>query len=272
MIDGKIEEKFFKNLSRAMALILIGILFLIIGTVVYRGLDAINLSMLINNEIHGGILHAIVGTLWIGGYGTALAFAISLPSALYLAEYDQGSKYASIIRLLQNTLMGVPSIVLGLFGYLVFVQTMGSYSAFAAILTIAIFEVPLMTGTMEEVIGMVPNELRSASYALGASRIETSLNVTLRQAWPGILTATIISLGRGIGETAPILWTAGFSEFVPTSPLQEAATLPTATYIYFEEGETSLAFAAAFVLIVMILIFSGISRILSRRLEENVAK
>lgn len=272
MIDEKTEEKFFKNLSRAMALILIGILFLIIGTVVYRGLDAINLSMLINNEIEGGILHAIVGTLWIGGYGTALAFAISLPSALYLVEYDQGSRYASVIRLLQSTLMGVPSIVLGLFGYLVFVQILGGYSALAAILTIAIFEVPLMTGTMEEVISMVPDELRSASYALGASKIETSLKVTLRQAWPGILTATIISLGRGIGETAPILWTAGFSEYVPTSPLQEAATLPTATYIYFEEGETTLAFAASFVLIIMILLFSGISRILSGRLEKNVAR
>lgn len=273
MIDERLEEKIFKNLSRAIMYILIGILLLIIGMVFYRGLDAITFSMLLNNELHGGILHAIVGTLWIGGYGTALAFAISLPSALYLAEYDKGSRFASIIRLLQNTLMGVPSIVLGLFGYLVFVLALGlNYSALAAILTIAIFEVPLMTGTMEEVISMVPDELRSASYALGASRIETSLKVTIRQAWPGILTATIISLGRGIGETAPILWTAGFSEYIPTSPLQEAATLPTATYIYFNEGETTLAFAAAFVLIVMILIFSGISRILSRRLEENVAQ
>lgn len=273
MIDKKIEEKIFKNLSRAITLVLIGILFLIIGMVIYRGFGAISLSMLLNNELNGGILHAIVGTLWIGGFGTALAFAISLPSALYLAEYDRGSRFASIIRLLQNTLMGVPSIVLGLFGYIVFVLALGlDYSALAAILTISIFEVPLMTGTMEEVITMVPDELRSASYALGASRIETSLNVTLRQAWPGILTATIISLGRGIGETAPILWTAGFSEYVPTSPLQEAATLPTATYIYFEEGDTTLAFAASFVLIVMILIFSGVSRILSRRLEKNVSK
>lgn len=273
MIDERTEEKFFKNLSKAMTFMLIGILFLIIGMVVYRGLEAINFSMLLNNELNGGILHAIVGTLWIGGYGTALAFAISLPSALYLAEYAPESRFASVIRLLQNTLMGVPSIVLGLFGYTVFVLALGlEYSVLAAILTIAIFEVPLMTGTMEEVISMVPDELRSASYALGASKIETSLKVTLKQAWPGILTATIISLGRGIGETAPVLWTAGFSEYAPTSFFHEAATLPTATYIYFNEGETTMAFACSFVLIVMILIFSGVSRILSRRLEKNVAR
>ncbi len=233
-----------------------------------------SLSVLYKNEMGGGIFHAIIGTLWIGGGGTLLAFAISFPSALYLSEYGEGSRYARVIKLLQDTLMGVPSIVLGMFGMFVFVQWFGfGYSILAGILTIAIFEVPLMTGTMEEVISMVPDDLRHASYALGASKIETSLKVTLKQAWPGILTATIISFGRGIGETAPIIWTAGFSGYTPFSPFQQAATLPTAIYTYYDEpGGQGLAFAAAFVLIVIVLLLSGTSRLLSRRLEENVAR
>lgn len=274
MVSQKTEEKIFKNISRGATLILTGILFLIVGTVIYRGLGAISLSILHNNEMGGGILHAIIGTLWIGGGGTLLAFAISFPSALYLAEYGKGSRYARIIKLLQDTLMGVPSIVLGMFGMFVFVQWFGfGYSVLAGILTIAIFEVPLMTGTMEEVISMVPDNLRKASYALGANKIETSLKVVLKQAWPGILTAAIISFGRGVGETAPILWTAGFSGYVPFSPFQQAATLPTAIYTYYDEpGGQALAFAAAFVLIVIVLLLSGVSRILSRRLEKNVTR
>lgn len=274
MIDARTTEKIFKNLSKAITFILIGILTVIIITIIYRGLDAINLSMLINSETGGGILHAITGTLWIGGLGTTLAFGLSFPSALYLAEYGKGGYLSKIIRLLQDTLMGVPSIVLGLFGYFVFVQWFGfGYSILAAILTIAIFEIPLMIGTMEEVISMVPDSLRNASYALGASRIETSLKVTLRQAWPGILTAIIISFGRGMGETAPILWTAGFYEYVPLSPFSEGTTLTTAIWEYYNDPQLQpLAFAAAFVLIVMILLTSIVSRILSRRLEENVAQ
>lgn len=273
-MNQKTEEKIFKNLSKVITLVLIAILFVIIGTVIYRGIDSISLTVLTSDGLGGGILHAIIGTLWIGGGGTLLAFAISFPTALYLAEYGRGSRYARIIRLLQDTLMGVPSIVLGMFGLFVFVTWFGfNYSVMAAIFTIAIFEIPLMTGTMEEVVSMVPDSLKEASYALGANKIETSFKVTLRQAWPGILTSIIISFGRGVGETAPILWTAGYSGYIPFSPFQQAATLPTAIYtLYDNPDKQGLAFAAALILIVMVLLLSGISRILSRRLEKNVAK
>lgn len=274
MIEQKTEEKIFKNIAKAATIIIIGILFFIIGTVFYKGIDAINLSILLNNGSGGGILHAIIGTLWIGGGGTGLAFAISLPTSLYLAEYGRGTRLANTIRTLLDTLMGLPSIVLGMFGSFVFVSWFGfGYSVIAGILAIAIFEVPLMTGTMEEVLSMVPDTLREASYSLGASRIETSLKVSLRQAWPGILTAIIISFGRGVGETAPLIYTAGFSNYIPWSPFQPAATLPTAIWTYYDEPQgKSLAFAAAFVLIIIVLLASGISRIMSRRLEKNVAK
>ena len=274
MIGPKKEEKIFKNLSGIITVVLIAILAFIIGTIVYEGIDALNIQVLINTEVGGGILHALIGTLWISGYGTILAFAISFPTSLYLAEYGRGTRLAGIIRLLQNTLMGVPSIVLGLFGYFVFVQFFGlGYSILAAILTIAIFEIPLMTGSMEEVISMVPDDLRQASYALGASRIETSLKITLKQAWPGVLTAIIISFGRGVGETAPILWTAGFSEYIPLSPMQQGATLTTAIWHYYNDPALRpLAFAAAAVLVIMVLLLSLTSRILSRRLEKNVEK
>lgn len=274
MKNSKTEEKIFKNLSKVITFILIGILTFIIGTIIYRGLSALSLQVLVNNELGYGILHAIIGTLWISGYGTALAFGVSFPAALYLAEYSGETRFARVIRLLQDTLMGVPSIVLGLFGYFVFVQWFGfGYSILAAMLTIAIFEIPLMIGTMEEVISMVPDNLRNASYALGANKIETSLKVTLRQAWPGILTAIIISFGRGVGETAPILWTAGFSEYIPFTPFQQGATLTTAIWHYYNIPDLQpLAFAAAAVLVIMVLLLSITSRILSRRLEKNVAK
>ncbi|MFB6216891.1 MAG: phosphate ABC transporter permease PstA [Candidatus Aenigmatarchaeota archaeon] len=274
MIERQREEKIFKNLSKAMALMLIGVLAIIIGTIVYKGFNALSLNILTNAGRGGGILHAIVGTIWIGGGGTALAFAISFPTALYLAEYDQGSRFSRIVRLLLDTLMGLPSIVLGIFGYFVLVSWFGlGYSMIGGIIVIAIFETPLMTNTMEEVISMVPDDIREASYALGASKIETSLKVTLRQAWPGILTSIIISFGRGVGETAPLLFVAGFSGYIPLSPFQETATLPTAIWFYFDDPETqSLAFAAAFVLILMVLSGSVISRYLSQRLEEKVEK
>ncbi len=274
MIGPKTEEKIFKNFSKIITIVLIGILFFIIGTIIYKGIGALNLSMLTHNELQGGILHAIIGTFWIGGGGTALAFAISFPTSLYLAEYGRSTRLSKVIRTSLDTLMGLPSIVLGMFGWFVFVSWFGfGYSMIAGIMAIAIFETPLMAGTMEEVITMVPDSLREASYSLGANKIETSLRVTMKQAWPGILTAIIISFGRGIGETAPLLLTAGYSGYIPMSPFEPAATLPTTIYEYYNypQGE-SLAFAAALVLIVIVLLASAISRIMSRRLEKNVAK
>jgi phosphate transport system permease protein len=276
-------ELFFKVLMIGSTALVIGSLIVIVGTIVWKSVPALTLSMVTRTPKggfylgkEGGILNAIVGSLDLALGATALAFLLSLPLALYLNLYKgRGSKTAAWTRFSLDVLWGVPSIVYGAFGFLVMMMIGLRASLLAGIVTVALLEFPIMSRAIDEVVRLVPKELREASDSLGATRLETAVRVVVRQSVPGILTAVLMAFGRGIGDAASVLFTAGFTDRVPASLLDPAATLPLA--IFFQLGTPfpevqQRAYASAAVLTLIILAASVTGRLVSRRYAKHVVK
>jgi phosphate transport system permease protein len=278
---GKIEEAFFKGLMMASTLIVIGSLFAVITVVILKGLPALNLSMITQTPTGGyylgkggGILNAIIGSLYLAGGATTLALFISLPVALYLQEYA-GSRLASFTRLSLDVLWGIPSIVYGAFGFTVMLYLGMTTSLLWGIIIVALLVLPIMVRAMDEVVRMVSLEMREASYALGATKLETVLKVVSRQALPGILTAVLLAFGRGIGDAASVLLVAGYTDYIPRSLFDPVATLPLA--VFFQLGTPfpevqQRAYASAVVLLGIVLLLSIASRLLTNKFTKYVIK
>lgn len=282
-IQRKVEEGVFKALMAASMFIVIGCLLLIVGTIIWKGLPALNLSMLTQTPKggyylgrEGGILNAIMGSLYLASGATLLAMIFSLPVVLFINLYTKkNSRLAEWTRFSFDVLWGIPSIVYGAFGFIVMIFLGLRASLLAGIVTVALLEFPIMSRAMDEVIRMVPRELLDASYSLGATRLETALKVVVRQCLPGILTAVLIAFGRGIGDAASVLFTAGFTDRLPTSLFQPAATLPLA--IFFQLGTPfpevqERAYASAAVLTAMILLISLLTRGLIKKSTKHIIK
>ncbi|MBN1658539.1 MAG: phosphate ABC transporter permease PstA [Anaerolineae bacterium] len=284
---ARIEEIFFKSLMILSTATVLGSLALILGTVVWRGLPALNLDMITQTPKggyylgkEGGILNAIVGSLYLAGGATILALLASLPIAIYLQMYATRSGQvhsgrAEVIRLALDVLWGVPSIVYGAFGFIIMLWLGIRASLLAGILALALLELPIMVRAMDETIAMVPWALKEASYALGATRLETAFRVVVRQTAPGLVTAMLLAFGRGIGDAAAVLFTAGYTDRLPDSLLSPAASLPLA--VFFQLGTPfpavqERAYASALVLTILILSLSIVSRRLAGRLTKHVIR
>lgn len=281
MIDQrKLEEHIFHGLMILATLVIVASLVLILVTILIKGLPAMNLDMMTKTPQggyylgkEGGILNAIVGSLYVTGGATFLAMLISLPVVLYLNVYAQKSeRLVTLSRFSLDVLWGIPSIVYGAFGFTIMLFLGLRASLLGGIITVALLILPIMTRAMDEVMRMVPEELLHASYALGATRFETAFKVVVRQTLPGILTATLIAFGRGIGDAASVLFTAGFTDSIPNSLLRPAATLPLA--IFFQLGTPfpevqERAYASALILTIIILIVSILSRILTKKFTKH---
>lgn len=280
MNKKKIEENIFKVLMAVSTLSVIIILVLIIGTIIWKGLPSLRLSMVtqvpkggyyLGKE--GGILNAIIGSFYLASGATLLAILISLPVVIFLNMYTRkNSPIATFTRFSLDILWGVPSIVYGAFGFTIMIFIGLKASLLAGIIIVALLELPIMSRAMDEVIRMVPEELKEASYSLGATKLETALKVVVKQCLPGVLTAILIAFGRGIGDAASVIFTAGFTDRIPTSLLQPAATLP--LMIFFQLGTPfpevqNRAYAASTILIVLVLIISLLSRILIKRYSRH---
>jgi phosphate transport system permease protein len=279
----KLKEIIFRAMMAVSVLVVIGCLALIIGTIIWKGLPAMNLSMITQTPKggyylgkEGGILNAIVGSLYLASGATILAILFSLPVVLYINIYARrNSKLASLTRFSLDVLWGIPSIVYGAFGFIIMIFFGLKSSLLAGILAVGLLEFPIMSRAADEVIRLVPRELLEASYSLGATRLETALKVVVRQCLPGLLTAVLIAFGRGIGDAASVLFTAGFTDRIPTSLLQPAATLPLA--IFFQLGTPfpevqQRAYASAAILTVLILVISLLARGLGKRYTRHIIK
>ncbi len=279
----KLEEKIFKVLMMASVFVVLGSLLLILGTIFFKGFPALNLNMLIKIPQggyylgkEGGILNAILGSLALGLGATALALVVSLPIVFYLNLYvRKKSKFALLVRFSLDVLWGIPSIVYGAFGFIVMIFFGMRASLLAGIITVALLIIPVMSRSMDEVLKMIPLELKEASFALGATKFETAVKVVFRQALPGIITAVLIAFGRGIGDAAAVLFTASFTDSLPYSLFKPVATLPLA--IFFQLGTPfpevqQRGYASALVLTVIILLISVLTRILSKRFTKHIVK
>ncbi len=265
------------------SLLIASALLSIIWTIVTRGLPAVSLSMLTQTPKggfylgkEGGILNAITGSLCLAGGATLLSILISLPIVMYLNLYSAaGSRLVSVTRFSLDVLWGIPSIVYGAFGFTLMLYLGLKTSLLAGIITLTLLILPVMARAMDEVVRMIPRDLIEASYSLGATQYETAFHIVTRQVLPGLLTAVLIAFGRGIGDAASILFTAGFTDHLPSSLLRPAASLPLS--IFFQLGTPfpevrNRAYASAFILTVIILLICGLSRILTRKLNRNIIR
>ncbi len=278
----RVEEGCFLALMRLSFLLVAGSLLLILAVVVIRGLPGLNWQMISQTPKggfylgkEGGILNAILGSLYLAGGGTLLALLLALPIALYLEVYAKGARWADLVRLSLDVMWGVPSIVYGAFGFTLMLLVGLRASLLAGMITLALLELPIMARAMDEVIKMAPPELKESAFALGSTRLEVAFKVIARQALPGILTGMLLAFGRGIGDAASVLFTAGYTDRLPTSLLRPTASLPLA--VFYQLGTPypevqQRGYTSALILTFIILAVSLGSRWIALRLGRNVVK
>lgn len=275
-------ELFMKTIMRIALIIVAGALGLILWTIISRGLPSLSWSMV--SQIpkggyymgkEGGILNAIIGSAYLASGGTLLAVLISLPIALYLKAYLGDSEWGGYVRLSLDVLWGIPSVVYGAFGFALMIVLGLRASLLAGIIILALIELPIMTRAMDEVIRRMPVDLEQAALALGSTKFEVAVRVVTRQMLPGIVTAILLAFGRGIGDAASVLFTAGYTDRIPTSLMRPTASLPLA--VFFQLGSPypevqKRGYAAALILTVIVLAVSLGSRWLSARLNKYTIK
>jgi len=263
----------------------VGILFWILGFIVYNGIGVISWEFIFsapaNGMTSGGIFPAIVGTLCLVVGSMIFAFPLGIMSAIYTNEYAGNGWVVRFIRIMTNNLASIPSIVFGLFGMALFVNTLGfGDSILAGSLTLGLLVLPIVIRTTEEALKSVPNSYRTGSLALGATKLQTIRKVVLPSAFPNITTGLILSIGRVSGETAPILFTvaAYFLPKLPSGIFDQVMALPYHLYVIVTSGtdvEASrpMAYGTALVLIFIVLLMNilamFIRRFFNKKLKTN---
>jgi len=276
----KYEEKFFRVLSAVFTLIIVFVLAHIIWSIVEKGFSSLSWDIISKEPQggfyfgkEGGILNAIAGSFYLAICATILAFVVSLPVALFMNVYlIKYSRTLTGIRFFLDVLWGVPSIVYGAFGFTLMVYFGMRSSLGFGILTVGAMISPIMIRAMDEVLKTSPIGLQEASYALGSTKTETAYKVLFRQALPGFATAVLLAFGRGIGDAASVLFTAGYTDYIPRNFSDPTATLPLA--IYFQLGSPipevqNRAYAAAIILTFIVLVISVSARLLSRNKHKS---
>ncbi|HTM27528.1 MAG TPA: phosphate ABC transporter permease PstA [Vicinamibacterales bacterium] len=247
---------------------------LVLFYVVRRGIGSLNWAFFTHvpapvGESGGGMWNAIVGTLMVTGLGALGAIPVGLGAGIYASEF-RGTGLAAAVRFAADTLNGVPSIVIGLFGYTVVVLHF-QFSALAGAFAIGVMMIPLVMRTTEELLLLVPHTLREGALALGATRARAVFTVVVPAALPGILTGILLALARVSGETAPLLFTAYNNAFFNSDPRQPIATLTVQVYTYaisaYEDWHRQ-AWAGALVLVILVLTCSLLARVATARMER----
>ena len=247
-------------------------LLIILGYLLTKGISSLRLQVF--TELPppplvdgGGFGNAILGTIIMVGIGALISVPIGVMAAIYLSEFSEGSKVAQWIRFATNVLSGVPSIIIGVFAYGAIVLTFKQYSAWAGGFALSILMLPIIVRTTDEALKLVPQEVRQASRGVGANDYQTVLQVVLPAAIPAIITGVTLAIARAAGETAPLLFTALFTQFWPdwdnlfVEPTASLAVLVYNFAIVPFQNQQELAWAAAFILVLLVLITSVISRI-----------
>ena len=254
----------------------------IVLIIIIKGFPAMSLSMVLDTPKggyymgkEGGVANAIVGTMCLAFGASIIAILISIPAALALQKEYSHPRLVKITRLILDVLWGTPSIVYGAFGFVIMVYFGIRASLLGGIIALSLVMMPIMIRSMEEVIRMIPHELKEIAYSLGTTRIETVMAVVLKQALPGILTAVLLSFGRGMGDAASLLFTAGYTDHMPESLFDPVASLPLA--IFFQIGTPvpevqDRAYASALILLVLVLAINIGSRLLGKRFSRNIIR
>ena len=274
-----IEETIVKALMWLSLAIVAGGVASVLWSILSKGLPVLTWEMVselpgsgfyIGKE--GGFLNAIVGSLYIVLGATAIGLAVSIPVVFYLNVFlRKGSRLAYAARLAFDVLFGIPSIVYGAFAFTIMVAVGMRASLLGGIIVEALLIIPILTRSMDEVARTIPRDLLEAAYSLGATKIET-IGIVVRQIAPAIATATLLSVGRAMGDAAGVMFTAGFTDYIPESLSDKAATLPLAVFFQLSVPQVevqSRAYAAAVVLTIIVLALSVTGRLIMRYFSRN---
>lgn len=270
-INKDLSNKIMLGVFRAAAYITTLVLVAIIAYVVVNGLPHISLDFIfgwpqgVNAE--GGIWPTIVSTVYVTALAMLICTPIAVLAAVYLAEYAKQGKVVELIRYAADALASVPSIVMGLFGYALFVEAMGlGLSMISAALALALLMLPIVMRTTEEAIRAVPRYIRWGAYGLGATKWQVVSKIVLPSAFGRIATGIVLAIGRAIGETAVVLYTMGQAINLPISPLDSGRPMTVHLYLLANDGiNMNAAYGTAFLLMVIILAFNLFARFLSRK-------
>ncbi len=275
-LKRKWEEAFFKHFSALTTLLIVLVLLHILYSIINKGFSSLTWEVLSQEPKGGfymggggGIVNAIAGSFYLAIGATLIAFLFSLPVALFINIYlIRYPKLLMGIRFFLDVLWGIPSIVFGAFGFILMIYLGLRNSLGAGMVTVATLISPIMIRAMDEVLMTIPIGLQEAAYSLGSTKTEIAFKIFLRQAMPGFATAILLAFGRGIGDAASVLFTAGYTDHVPEKLSDPAATLPLS--IFFQLGSPieevqNRAFAAAIVLTSIVLVISVSARLLYRK-------
>jgi phosphate transport system permease protein len=272
------KDRFLNAMIWFAASLTVGFLFWIIWYILSNGLQFVDWKFVTDDYTRtgdeAGIFPMIVSTIYMVFASIAVAAPLGIMTAIYLTEYAKvGSRLVKVIRFCTESLAGIPSIIFGLFGMTFFVAILGlGFSILSGALTLSILILPVIIRTTEEALMAVPSTYREGSYALGSSKIYTIWRLILPSATPGILTSVILSIGRVIGESAPVFLTAGMVARIPDSLLDSGRTLTVHLYKLTTElftiDEWNQAYGTATVLIVVVLLINMFTKLLASRISK----
>jgi phosphate transport system permease protein len=258
----------------AAAMVTVGVLLFLIGYILVKGIPNIKPELFEweYNTDNVSMMPAMINTLYMTGLTLLMAVPVGIFSAIYLVEYaKRGNKLVNIVRVTTETLQGIPSIVFGLFGYLMFcIGLKWGYTLLAGAITLAIMVLPVIMRTTEEALLAVPDSYREGSFGLGAGRLRTVFKIVLPSAMPGIFSGIILAIGRIVGETAALIFTAGTVATAATGLFDSTRTLAVHMYCLLSEGlYMEQAYATAVVLLVMVLLINAFSSFIAKRFTKK---
>ncbi len=281
-LKKRTSQKFAFGFFTLLSYLVVAILFVILGFIIIKGGSVISWDFLTKapeeGMTKGGIFPAIVGTFYLIAGSSIISFPIGIMSGIYMNEYATNGKVVRFIRIMTNNLSGVPSVVFGLFGMSLFVNTLGwGDSIIAGSFTLALMSLPLIIRTTEEALKSIDDSFRHGSLALGATKLQTIRRVVLPMAFPNIITGLILSVGRVSGETAPILFTvaAYFLPQLPGSIFDQCMALPYHLYVISTSGtdieaSRGMAYGTALVLIAIVLVVNLLANLLRNYFAKKV--
>jgi phosphate transport system permease protein len=269
-----LDNLMYGVMAAAMAGVIIALLFIIVYIFKSQA-GFLNLSFIIG--IEHGILPMIVTTLYVVLVSILVALPVGIATAIFLNEYSGNSSLIRILRLAIETLAGIPSIIYGLFGLLMFCRLLNfGQSIIAGAFTLSIMILPVIIRTTEESLKSIPESFREGSLALGATKLQTIFHVVLPSALPGIVTSVILAVGRVIGESAPVLLTVGIKKNMPRTIFESGRTLTIHLYYLTNEAvrpeDFGIAFATASVLVILVVVINSITKILTDNFRKKLGE
>ena len=274
MNKSKLQSVILRTLVYTAAFITFGVLICLIAYILIKGIPNLSLDLFSfeYNSENVSLFPALINTVVMTALSLVIAVPLGVFSAIYLVEYaKRGNKIVGLIRLTAETLSGIPSIVYGLFGFLLFVTAFSwGYSLLAGAFTLVIMILPVIMRTTEDALKAVPDTFREGSFGLGAGKLRTVFKIVLPSAVPGILAGVVLSVGRIVGETAALIYTAGTVAQIPSGLFGSGRTLAVHMYALWSEGlNTNQSYATAVVLLIIVVILNAASSALAKKISSK---